>query len=85
MISDDHHYVDARLDFQFLLFFQMLPEDGYGENDQENIKAYDGEGSIYRSHRPNVEESPAVLDIWSDYCFLHYATRHQLAKNSIKI
>jgi hypothetical protein len=71
MISDDHHHVGVRLHFQFLSFFQVLPEDGNGENNQENIKAYDGDGGIYRRHRPHVEEGSAVLDAWSYDYFLH--------------
>jgi hypothetical protein len=84
MISDDHYYVGVRLHFEFLSFFQVLSKNGNGEDDQENIKAYDRDGSIYRRHGPDATEDRAVRHIWS-YNFLHYATRHQLAKNSIKI
>jgi hypothetical protein len=41
----------------------VLPKDGNGEDDQENIKAYDGDGSIYRRHGPDAMEDRAVLRI----------------------
>jgi hypothetical protein len=71
MISDDHDYIGVRLHVKCISFFQMLPEGENGENNQENVKAYDGDGRIYRGHRPDVERSRAVLDVWSYYYFLH--------------
>jgi hypothetical protein len=72
MISDDHYHIDIRLHSKFLPFSQVLPEGDNGENKQKNIIAYDGDGSIYRRHRPDVEDSCAVFDVWSYCYFLHY-------------
>jgi hypothetical protein len=72
MISDDHYHIDIRLHSKFLPFSQVLPEGDNGENKQKNIIAYDRDGSIYRRHRPDVEDSCAVFDVWSYCYFLHY-------------
>jgi hypothetical protein len=90
MISDDHDYIGIGPCFKFFTFSPVLHEDSNGENSQENIIAYDRDGSIYRRHRPDVEEIRAVLDVRSYYYFLHCTkasacTEFDQSKNSLEI
>lgn len=78
MASNDQNHICVRLYLNFPSFFKVSHEDDNGENNQEDIKAYDRDGSIDRKHRPYFEGSRAVFDVWS-YYFYHYTTRCQLA------
>jgi hypothetical protein len=53
-------------------FFKVFREDCSCENNQKNIIAYDGNGSVDCSLRSNVEGKRAIRGVWS-YYFIHYA------------
>ncbi|KAG2103072.1 uncharacterized protein F5147DRAFT_706441 [Suillus discolor] len=56
MVSDDRDYIGVGFHLKFLPFFQVLHQEGNGENNQQNVIAYDGDGSIYRWHGSDVEK-----------------------------
>lgn len=69
MITDNHYHVGIRPHFDPLLFSEVSHESGSRKNDEENIIAHDGDGSIDRNHRPYVEGQGTVLGGRSHYFF----------------
>lgn len=82
MTPNDQNYICVRLHLYFSSFSEVFHEVKNGENNQEDIEAYDRDGNIDRRHRPYVEGRRAVIDVRS-YYFFHYTTRGQLAYKSI--
>jgi hypothetical protein len=69
MTPNDQNYIRVRPHLDFFSFFEVSHEDDDGENNQEDIEAYDWDGSIDRRHRSNVEGRRAVIDVGSYYFF----------------
>jgi hypothetical protein len=84
MTPNDQNYIRVRPHLDFFSFFEVSHEDDDGENNQEDIEAYDWDGSIDRRHRSNVEGRRAVIDVGS-YYFFHYTTKGQLAHRLIQV
>jgi hypothetical protein len=85
MITDNHYHVGIRPHFDPPLFSEVSHESGSRENDEENIIAHDGDGSINRNHRSYVEGQGTVLGNRSHY-FFHYGVRRcQLAAKAIGV
>lgn len=84
MTSNDQNYICIRLYLDFSSFFKVSHEDEDGENNQEDIEAYDRDGNIDRKHWPYFEGSRAVFDVRS-YYFYHYTTSRQLVRKLIQV
>jgi hypothetical protein len=69
MISNYHYYIGIRPYSDRPPFFKVFHKDHNRENHQKNIIAYDGDGSIDRSHRPDVEGILAIPGVQSSYLY----------------
>jgi hypothetical protein len=74
MISDYRYYIGIRPQSDRPPLFKVFRKDYSRENHQKNIIAYDGDRSIDRNHRPEVEGRRAILGNRSGY-LLHYANK----------
>jgi hypothetical protein len=77
MISNYHYHVGIRPYSDRPPFFEVFRKDYSRENHQKNIIAYDGDGSIDRSHRPELEGSLAIPGVRS--CHLYHCTNETVS------